>query len=205
VTAIRRVMAGPRTASGRQVYPGYFWDTGIANTRGLAGILAAPFIPEGSPAGLSMDVDAAAVEAMSARAMAGDTGAWTDLGTFRAHGGKLIFAHGVSDPWFSARETVDYYERLGPADARGLRDWSRLFLVPGMGHCAGGDRTFDRFDLLGPVVDWVEKSSAPARVIATGASVPGESRPLCAYPEFARYDGKGKPADAGSYVCASPP
>jgi feruloyl esterase len=200
--AVRRVMAGPRTVSGRQVYPGYFYDSGIANTRGLPGILAAPFIPEGPAAGVSMDVDAAAAAAMSARAMIGDTGAWTNLSGFRGHGGKLIFAHGVSDPWFSARDTVEYYERLerdNPEAA--IRDWSRLFLVPGMGHCAGGERTLDRFDALSAIVDWVEQSSAPARVIATGTSVPGQSRPLCPYPEYARHDGAGDPADAGSYRC----
>jgi pimeloyl-ACP methyl ester carboxylesterase len=205
VNAVRRVMAGPRTASGRQVYPGYYFDTGIANTRGLPGILAGPFIPEGPAVGSSMDVDAAAADAMSARAMVGDTGAWTNLGGFRTHGGKLIFAHGVSDPWFSARDTVDYYERL-ERDNPGspLRDWSRLFLVPGMGHCGGGERTLDRFDALSAIVEWTEHSSAPDRMIATGASAPGESRPLCPYPEYARHDGKGDPGVAGSYVCERP-
>ncbi|HET9863496.1 MAG TPA: DUF6351 family protein, partial [Steroidobacteraceae bacterium] len=104
VEAIRTVMRGPRTASGRQVYPGYFYDTGILNTQGLPGILAGPMIPEGKPAGTSMDVDAAAAEAMTARAMVGDTNAWTNLGAFRGHGGKLIFMHGLSDPWFSAQD-----------------------------------------------------------------------------------------------------
>jgi feruloyl esterase len=205
VSAIRTVMSGPRTTAGRQVYPGYYFDTGIANTRGLAGVLAAPFIPEGPAVSTEMNVDAAAAEAMSARAMVGDTGAWTNLSTFRQHGGKLIFAHGVSDPWFSARDTVEYYERLGVDDPDPpLRDWSRLFLVPGMGHCGGGERTLDQFDLLTALVDWVESSRAPQRVIATGASVPGESRPLCAYPEFAHYRGTGEARDAGSYECRSP-
>ena len=206
VNAVRTVMAGPRTATGRQIYPGYYFDTGITNTQGLAGILAAPFIPEGPAADTTMDVDAAAAEAMSARAMVGDTAAWTNLSTFRGHGGKLIFAHGVSDPWFSAQDTVQYYERLAEDNAdQPLRDWSRLFLVPGMGHCGGGGRTLDQFDMLSAVVDWVEKSAAPTRVIATGASVPGESRPLCPYPEFARYDGKGAGTDAASYQCQAQP
>lgn len=206
VDAVREVMSGPRTASGRQVYPGYYFDTGITHTRGLAGVLAAPFIPEGPTAGVEMNVDLAAAEAMSARAMVGDTGAWTNLSTFHGHGGKLIFAHGVSDPWFSARDTVDYYERLERDNAETpLRDWSRLFLVPGMGHCGGGERTLDQFDLLTPLVDWVEKSSPPQRVVATGQSAPGESRPLCAYPEFAQYDGKGSTREAASYLCKASP
>lgn len=206
VKAVRTVMQGPRTASGRQVYPGYWYDTGIANTTGLAGILAAPFIPEGPAADTTLDVDAAAAEAMSARAMVGDTNAWTNLSSFRGHGGKLIFAHGVSDPWFSAQDTTQYYERLGRDNPGApLESWSRLFLVPGMGHCAGGARTLDQFDLLSAITDWVEKEKAPERVIATGASAPGESRPLCPYPSYAHYEGKGDARDAANYRCRTAP
>ena len=162
VKAIRSVMQGPRTPSGRQVYPGYYFDTGIANTQGLPGILAGPMIPEGRPVGVTLDVDAAAAEAMDARAMAGDSNAWTNLSTFRGHGGKLIFLHGVSDPWFSAQDTVQYYERLGQDNGEEpLTEWSRLFLVPGMGHCGGGERTLDRVDLLDALVSWVEEQSRP--------------------------------------------
>ena len=202
LNAIRAVMQGPRTSGGRQVYPGYYYDTGIANTQGLAGVLAAPFIPESRPVGTTFDVDAAAAEAMNARAMAGDSSAWTNLSTFRGHGGKLIFAHGVSDPWFSAQESVRYYEQLGRDNAEvPLQDWSRLFLVPGMGHCGGGARTLDQFDLLTALVEWVEAGRAPDRVIATGKSVPGESRPLCPFPAHAHYNGTGDARDAANYTC----
>jgi len=202
VNAIRAVMQGPRTASGRQVYPGYFYDTGIANSQGLPGILAGPMIPEGKPVGASFDVDAAAAEAMDARAMVGDSSDWTNLSTFRSHGGKLIFAHGLSDPWFSAKESVRYYEQLGRDNAEApLQDWSRLFLVPGMGHCGGGARTLDQFDALSAIVDWVESGRAPERVIATGKSAPGESRPLCPFPKHAHYGGSGNARDASNYTC----
>jgi pimeloyl-ACP methyl ester carboxylesterase len=202
VNAIRAIMQGPRTTAGRQVYPGYYYDTGIANTQGLPGVLAGPVIPEGRPVGRTFDVDAAAAEAMDARAMAGDSSAWTNLSTFRGHGGKLIFTHGVSDPWFSAQESVRYYEQLGrDNDDMPLPEWSRLFLVPGMGHCGGGTRTLDQFDLLTAVVDWVESGRAPERVIATGKTAPGESRPLCPFPAHAHYDGKGDARDASNYTC----
>jgi len=206
VKAIRAVMQGPRTTSGRQVYPGYFYDTGIANTQGLPGILAGPVIPEGEPVSTTFDVDAAAFDAMDARAMVGDSNAWTNLSTFRGHGGKLIFLHGVSDPWFSAQETVRYYEQLRRDNAEiPLADWSRLFLVPGMGHCGGGARTLDQFDMLSAVVDWVEGGRAPERVVATGRSAPGESRPLCPYPAHANYAGRGDTHDAASYACSGEP
>ena len=202
VAAIRTVMQGPRTLAGRQVYPGYFYDTGIATTQGLPGVLAGPIIPEGRPVGTTFDVDAAAAEAMDARAMAGDSSAWTNLSTFRGHGGKLLFLHGVSDPWFSAQETVRYYELLASDNAEvPLPEWSRLFLVPGMGHCGGGARTLDQFDMLSAVVDWVESGRAPDRVIATGSTVPGESRPLCPYPRHAHYAGNGDAREAANYTC----
>ena len=69
-----------------------------------------------------------------------DTYSWTNMTTFANRGEKMMFFHGVSDPTFSALDTVDYYNRLteanGGADA--VQRWSRLFLVPGMGHCGGG-------------------------------------------------------------------
>jgi hypothetical protein len=139
---------------------------------------------------------------MARASMVGDSSAWTNLSTFRGHGGKLIFLHGVSDPWFSAQESVRYYEELGRDNAEvPLPDWSRLFLVPGMGHCGGGTRTLDQFDMLTAVVDWVESSRAPDRVIATGSSVPGESRPLCPFPKHAHFSGSGETRDAANYTC----
>jgi feruloyl esterase len=202
VNAVRTVMQGPRTRSGRQVYPGYYYDTGITVSQGLAGILVGPFIPEGKPVGPTIDVEDAWAEAMSARAMAGDSNAWTNLSTFRGRGGKLIFMHGVSDPWFSAQDTVQYYERLGADnDEVPLDQWSRLYLIPGLGHCGGGERTLERFDLLDAIVEWVEHGRAPDRVIADVASAPGETRPLCPYPAYAKYDGSGDAREAANYVC----
>jgi len=203
IDAVRAVMRGPRTTAGRQVYPGYYYDTGITNTLGLPGVLAGPVIPEGRPVGTTFDVDAAAAEAMNGRAMAGDTSDWTNLSTFRSQGGKLIFAHGVSDPWFSAQESVRYYEQLERDNAEApVRDFSRLFLVPGMGHCGGGARTLDQFDLLTALVDWVETGKPPERVIATGKSAPGESRPLCPFPAHAHYEGTGDAHLATNYTCS---
>ena len=71
-----------------------------------------------------------------------------------------------------------------------------------MGHCGGGTAALDSFDLLGAVVDSVEKGTAPDSVIATGGAFPGRSRPLCAYPSFAHYKGTGDIEDAKNFTCA---
>jgi feruloyl esterase len=70
-----------------------------------------------------------------------------------------------------------------------------------MGHCGGGPAALDRFDLLGPLIDWVENGTVPAAAEATGAAFPGRSRPLCPYPQVARYDGAGDPESAASFAC----
>jgi feruloyl esterase len=108
----------------------------------------------------------------------------------------------MSDPWFSALDTIDYYQRLAPANggADTVRDWSRLFLVPGAGHCGGGP-SLDTFDALSAMVQWVEQGSAPDSLKATGRAFPGRSRPLCAYPQHAQYKGQGNPEDAASFEC----
>jgi feruloyl esterase len=72
-----------------------------------------------------------------------------------------------------------------------------------MAHCAGGEQTPDSFDLLTPMVDWVERGEAPAAVTATGRSMAGQSRPLCPFPSYAHFEG-GDAADAGNYECRVP-
>jgi feruloyl esterase len=72
-----------------------------------------------------------------------------------------------------------------------------------MGHCGGG-QALDQFDMLGPLVNWVEKGIAPASIPATGKAFPGRSRPLCAYPTHAQYSGHGNPEDAANFTCEGP-
>jgi feruloyl esterase len=85
-----------------------------------------------------------------------------------------------------------------------VSNWSRLFLVPGMGHCQGGAATLDHFDLIDPIVSWVEKGQAPDSVLATGKSFPDRSRPLCAYPKHAHYTGTGTSELATNFECRNP-
>jgi feruloyl esterase len=208
VDGLKRAFAGPKDSSGRQVYAPFPFDTGIAATQGIPGLLSGSVNPVGPPfTATEMNVDERVERALADPQLAlTSTSGWTNLGTFAAHGGKLVFFHGVSDPWFSALDTVDYYRRMGQANggASAVAGWSRLFLVPGMGHCGGGPATLDTFDMLGAVVDWVESQKAPESIRATGRSFPGRSRPLCPYPSHAHYKGTGDVEDAASFECRPP-
>lgn len=133
----------------------------------------------------------------------------TQLGMLKTHG-KLIVVHGTADPVFSANDTMAWYDALKAADA-GAPNYARLFLVPGMNHCAGGPAT-DRFDMLTALENWVEKGTAPDAVRATvnaadpdvmAAGWPAtRSRPLCAYPKQAMLkNGATDTEEAGSFEC----
>ncbi|SCB21647.1 feruloyl esterase [Bradyrhizobium shewense] len=130
-----------------------------------------------------------------------------DLPGFRQRRGKLLLYHGVSDPTFSALDTLDWYTRLtNAAGGEETADFARLFLVPGMNHCSGGPAT-DSFDVLTPLVNWVEQGHAPDSIQArAGAKTPwpDRSRPLCPYPRQARYLGTGSIEQAENFTCAVP-
>jgi hypothetical protein len=114
----------------------------------------------------------------------------------------------VHAPW---RAAGDHESSLGsgrpvhgkrPRGGSGqVKNWSRLFLSPGMGHCSGGSAALDNFDLLSALMDWVEKGTAPDSVKATGRAFPDRSRPLCVFPAHAQYKGQGNPEDAANFEC----
>ncbi|HUA18971.1 MAG TPA: tannase/feruloyl esterase family alpha/beta hydrolase [Bryobacteraceae bacterium] len=200
---LQKAFAGPKTERGDAIYPGFPFDAGIADVGGLPGLLSGPVIPVATGADFSrfdVEREAARVEANRTAELGDST--WTNLSTFAGHGGKLLFYHGLSDPWFSPLDTLGYYEKMAK-DTGGapVESWSRLYLVPGMGHCQGGSATLDHFDMLSAVVDWVEKGVAPDRVVATGRAFPGRSRPLCPYPQHAQYNASGDPNDAANFTC----
>lgn len=152
-----------------------------------------------------------------------------DLRSFRAHGGKLIQYHGWADAAIAPAGSIEYYEKVlsffstypdARIGKRPVSEFYRLFMVPGMGHCGGGigPNSFgngsNRFssdperDLISALERWVEKGVAPERFIGTGTATgdPAKTltRPLCPFPQVARYNGSGDPNEAASFSCTAP-
>jgi feruloyl esterase len=206
--ALARAIGGPLNAAGEPVYVPFPWDSGLDDAAGLPGLLLAGGSPPEGQNGADManqDVDAEYMAAMGADESLGNTATQYKVSSFIVSGGHHIFYHGEGDPWFSANDTARYFESMQATNANvaAVDDYARLYLVPGMAHCSGGAQTVDSFDLLTPLVRWVEADEAPGSITATGNSMPGESRPLCPWPEYAHYD-DGDPASAASYRCAVP-
>lgn len=223
VQALREVMAGPRNRAGQALYFGWPWDPGLAapdwrnwtlgtaqagapNARHvtlMAGALGHEFVTPPDPALSTLNFDFERdPPRMQAFARVYNTAEDVQLAGYRARGGKLLFFHGTADPIFSALEMVDYQRRLNQAHgAEAAAGFARTFLVPGMTHCAGGPAT-DQFDGLAALVDWVEAGRAPQQVLARGTqALPGVSRPLCPWPQVARYNGSGDVNSAASFSC----
>jgi feruloyl esterase len=130
-----------------------------------------------------------------------------DLRPFIDHGGKLIQYHGWNDPQIEPESSVVYYQSVLKAlgGAAAIGDSYRLFMVPGMAHCGGGEGT-STFDMLSALENWVERGIRPDRV--QGSRVRDgkvdRTRPLCPYPEIAVYKGAGNTNDAASFFCEQP-
>jgi len=128
-----------------------------------------------------------------------------NLKDFFARGGKLLMYHGWRDPDMAPRNTINYYQKVLKAMPRTADDSIRLFMLPGMGHCGGGEGP-NIFDAIGVLAEWVEKSQAPNQIIASHLTngVVDRTRPVCPYPKVAAYKGAGNIDDAANFVCKAP-
>ncbi|MEO6041164.1 MAG: tannase/feruloyl esterase family alpha/beta hydrolase [Croceibacterium sp.] len=220
VQALRDLHSGPRTRDGKALYGRFNYDTGISSaawrgmrlgtsdtgaanaadaTLGLGGFryfqLTPPDPGFDPAAGLNLDQ---LLERIGATASIADADN-PYLETFAGRG-KMILYNGLSDQGLASSVLVDWYDRMLAATGPRARDSVRLFLIPGMLHCGGGEAT-DRFETLDAIMDWVERAKAPDRITASSSRGAALKRPLCPYPAVARYAG-GDANLAESFVCS---
>ena len=220
VSAVRAVYDGARNPrTGEQLYPGWVRGSeagGGARPGGWSGYFAGQ--PE--PARLDFwrywvfhdptwdfhtfdfDRDVAYADSKLPFVTANDP----DLTRFKQRGGRLLMYQGWADPVVPATDTIRYYESVERAmgGTEKTTGFVRLFLAPGMGHCSGGPGP-SAFDALGALDRWVSQGSAPDRVIASHstAGTVDRTRPLCPYPQVAKWDGSGSIDNAAAFRCAS--
>jgi hypothetical protein len=218
VTALQQLMAGPHDSRGHALYAAFPYDSGIADPAfqhmhfgtsptavnnsadallgfgSLKYYAMTPPDPQFDP--MHFDFDRDTVRVLETSKLNDADAAY--LQSFASHG-KLILYHGLSDQGLSPLDTAAWYDRLHGTTGGRTQDWARLFLVPGMTHCGGGSAT-DEFDMLTSIQSWVEDGHAPDRIIAQGKAFPGVTRPLCPYPQIARYTG-GDPKSEQSFSC----
>jgi feruloyl esterase len=237
-TTLAQVQAGGKAANGQAIYSAFPHDPGIAGSnwatwKFVNAVALDPLsvgtvftAPPAAPVNFATaDIDAllGAVAATSdtyresGLALMGPPGHERpdNLLPLRERGAKMVLYHGVSDPIFSAEDTRQWVERVNRTQGGQAADFARYFPVPGMNHCSGGPAT-DQFDLLSPLVKWVEQGVAPQAITASargagnpaGANTelpadwsPQRSRPLCAYPTVAQYNGTGSVDAASSFTC----
>lgn len=231
------VHAGARLPSGQPIYAGFPYDPGMsganwgtwkfANSVALDPLSVGTVfsVPPGPVRPLTEDLaarwpllhatDAAYRESGASLMMPPGQEDPRNLAQLHARGAKMVLFHGVSDAIFSAEDTRQWVLRADKALGGKGADFVRYFPVPGMNHCSAGPAA-DQFDMLSPLVQWVERGVAPESVRANvrgagnaggvNAELPADwsptrSRPLCAYPKVARYGGSGNVEDAASFRC----
>lgn len=234
------VFAGARTAAGQPIYSSFPYDPGVAGSnwatwKFVNSLALDPLaintvfsVPPGPVDPLKEDVDARLPRLRATSDTYRESGFSlmtppghedaSQLAALHARGAKMVLYHGVSDAIFSADDTRQWTERADKAMGSNGGQFARYFPVPGMNHCSGGPAA-DQFDLLAPLVQWVEQGVAPQGVTASvrGAGNPGgvntelpsgwsanRTRPLCAYPTVARYKGTGSMEDAANFTCRQP-
>jgi hypothetical protein len=128
-----------------------------------------------------------------------------DLSAFRKRGGKLLMTYGWADSILQPRAGINYFEKAVKINGPKTTDFFRLFMVPGMSHCSGGIGT-DRHDPMTAIINWVEKGQAPVSMLANRMvdNKIVRTRPLCPYPQVARYSGQGSIEDAANFRCVAP-
>jgi feruloyl esterase len=226
IASIERIY-GDVMNQGRRFFPGWPAGAEVAGANGQSGWIGEalnapdgqpgawqrytdPFLrfmafpekdPASSLAGFDIDRDPQRLSALRQILDATDP----DLSAFRQRNGKLLMYFGWADPQLNPLMGVEYYEKVTERMGPSTSDFARLFMVPGMFHCGGGVGT-DIFDAATPLLNWVETGKVPDRIAASRVvdSQVVRTRPLCPYPQVARYKGAGSIDDAASFSCVKP-
>jgi feruloyl esterase len=219
IAALKKVYGGVRNSSGKLLFPGQLpgaeftpkligWDgTIVGDSVGIK--LAETYIrymafePPPGPSWSYKDFDFDSDPQKFANIAEKVNATSSDLNALKKRGGKVIHYHGWADPMATALMSVDYYaavlKRYGKKETD---NFYRFFPIPGMAHCGGGPGC-GQVDWLTPIVDWVEKGIAPDKVI--GAHLENgkttRTRPLCPFPQVARYKRSGSIDEATNFQC----
>jgi feruloyl esterase len=231
VETVRRMYEGRRTPGGDVIAEGITYgsepDWGLRSVGipafplGLNAVLGAPFFaylvklnPDFSLFNVNVDTDLGEAKAALATGQIEATN--PDTMPFVLKGGKWIIWHGFDDPGPSPKQTAKYYEAVVGAVGAGLghrgdegrgnllravQEHIRYFLAPGVFHCGGGPGPdVVNPNLLTALEQWVERDVAPERIIATKSNS-ALARPMCPYPQLARYAGRGDTNDPDNFAC----
>lgn len=237
VAALKRLYEGPRDSTGKQIFPGFvpggeegeggwgLWIMGNGPGHALLFAFGSGYFGNMVYSKADWDYKKAKLEEALATSdqkfgsVLNSTN--PNMKPFQSRGGKLIIYHGWNDAAITPLSAINYYESVVKTMGQREADsFVRLYMVPGLQHCAGGPGT-DVFGQIGistaqdaqhdmylAVEDWVEKGTAPSTIIAAKLDAPSPSakvtmtRPLCAFPQSAKYKGTGDPNDAANFTCS---
>jgi feruloyl esterase len=208
VEAVRKVYAGPSHAgTGEKIFPGLERGSELGWSPVPVSYAVDYFkhvvfkSPSWDPATLNFGAQVA--EAYPAAHQIFDAND-ARLSAFTGRGGKLLMYQGWAEPGIPPGHIVKYYAQV-QAQTLTAATSVRLFMVPGMGHCGGGDGA-STFDMVTALDGWVESGTAPEQIPASRVrnGKVDRTRPLCAYPRYARYSGSGNVDDASNFVCELP-
>ena len=233
VAAANRLYSGARKTNGQQIFPPYTRGSELGWTGLYTGATpggsgwdffryAVFQDPSFNNAAFNFDVDAdrAFNTLVAGQTVASVYNATPNLTAFRARGGKLIMYHGWADQQITPLSSLDYYQRVTAAQGQaGTDNFLKLYMLPGISHCSGGPGVANiggstgaaaaadaDHDVVRTLDRWVAQNVAPTTLIGTRIvnNVANRTRPLCPYPQVARYKGSGSIDDAASFSCVTP-
>jgi len=221
VAALKKIYGAAKNSKGEQLYPGFppgaetgwaAWITGDGPGKSLQYAFAtqsSAYMLFNDPSWdfrkFNIDRDSKiAQDTLGERLNATNP----DLKSFESRGGKLILYHGWSDPALSPLATIDYFQSvIAKMGAKDVASFTRLYMVPGMQHCAGGPGPNSFGEPMRVALEqWVEQKKAPDAIVASHATRGNvdRTRPLCPYPQVAKYNGSGSIDDAANFTCRVP-